>query len=143
DRLQISELNGAIFSGTLQGNADIPLAKGDQRYQATMSVDRVDFPRLTDLYFKYKTSIGSMNGRYDWTGNGGDARSMSGKGGVEVYNGDVFDIPLFGPLSGRWDRATLIFSMIRSISMFASTPAGRDSSSPHSINFSNTKLKAA
>ncbi|PYK96383.1 MAG: hypothetical protein DME32_17795, partial [Verrucomicrobia bacterium] len=99
DRLQISELNGAIFSGTLQGNADIPLAKDDQRYRATMTVDRVDFPRLTDLYFKYKTSTGSMNGRYDWTGNGSDARSMSGKGGVEVYNGDVFAIPLFGPLS--------------------------------------------
>jgi hypothetical protein len=99
DRLQISELNGAIFSGTLQGNADISLAKNDQRYRATMAVDRVDFPRLTDLYFKYQTSTGSMNGRYDWTGNGSDARSMSGKGEVEVHNGDVFAIPLFGPLS--------------------------------------------
>jgi hypothetical protein len=99
DRLQISELNGAILSGTLQGNADISLAKNDQRYQATMTVDRVDFPRLTDLYFKYKTSTGSMNGRYDWTGNGSDARSMSGKGEVDVHNGDVFAIPLFGPLS--------------------------------------------
>jgi AsmA-like C-terminal region len=99
DRLQISELNGAIFSGTLQGNADISLAKNDQRYRATMTVDRVDFPRLTDLYFKYKTSTGSMNGRYDWAGDGSDARSMSGKGEVEVRNGDVFAIPLFGPLS--------------------------------------------
>jgi hypothetical protein len=99
DRLQISELNGAVFSGTLQGNADISLAKNDQRYQATMTVDRVDFPRLTDLYFKYKTSTGSMNGRYEWTGNGSDARSMSGKGEVDVHNGDVFAIPLFGPLS--------------------------------------------
>ncbi|PYK79674.1 MAG: hypothetical protein DME38_06230 [Verrucomicrobia bacterium] len=99
DRLQISELNGAIFSGTLQVNADISLAKNDQRYRATITVDRVDFPRLTDLYFKYKTSTGSMNGHYDWTGNGSDARSMSGKGEVDVHNGDVFAIPLFGPLS--------------------------------------------
>jgi hypothetical protein len=99
DRLQISELNGAIFSGTLQGNTDISLAKDDHRYRATMTVDRIDFPRLTDLYFKYKTSTGSMNGRYDWTGIGSDARSMSGKGEMEVRNGDVFAIPLFGPLS--------------------------------------------
>ena len=99
DRLQISELNGAIFSGTLQGNADISLAKDDHRYRATMTADRIDFPRLTDLYFKYKTSTGSMNGRYDWTGIGSDARSMSGKGEMEVRNGDVFAIPLFGPLS--------------------------------------------
>ena len=99
DRLQISELDGAIFSGTLQGNADISLEKNDQRYRAIITLDGVDFPRLTDLYFKYKTSTGSMNGRYDWTGNGSDARSMSGKGDVDVRNGDVFAIPLFGPLS--------------------------------------------
>lgn len=99
DQLQISELSGAIFSGSVQGSADISLAKNDQRYRATITVDQVDFPRLTDLYFKYKTSTGSMNGRYDWAGTGSDARSMSGKGKVEVRNGDVFAIPLFGPLS--------------------------------------------
>src|SRR5205823_5233656 len=99
DRLQISDLNGAVFSGTLQGNADISLAKNDQRYHASLTIDQVDFPRLTDLYFKYKTSAGSMDGRYEWTGNGSEARSMNGKGEVEVRNGDVFAIPLFGPLS--------------------------------------------
>ena len=99
DRLQISELNGTIFSGTMRGGADISLAKNDQRYRATMTVDQVDFPRLTDLYFKYKTAAGSMNGRYEWTGSGSEARTMNGKGEVEVRNGDVFAIPLFGPLS--------------------------------------------
>jgi hypothetical protein len=64
-----------------------------------MTVDHVDFPKLTDLYFKYKTAVGLMNGRYEWTGIGSDARTMNGKGEVEVRNGDVFAIPLFGPLS--------------------------------------------
>jgi len=99
DRLQISELNGAIFSGTVRGGVDISLAKNDQRYRATMAVDHVDFPKLTDLYFKYKTAVGLMNSHYEWTGTGSDARTMSGKGEVEVRNGDVFAIPLFGPLS--------------------------------------------
>jgi hypothetical protein len=99
DRLQISELNGAIFSGTVRGGTDISLAKNDQRYRATMTFDHVDFPKLTDLYFKYKTAVGLMNGHYEWTGTGSDARTMNGKGEVEVRNGDVFAIPLFGPLS--------------------------------------------
>ena len=99
DRLQISELNGTIFSGSVRGGADISLAKNDQRYRATMTVDHVDFPKLTDLYFKYKTAVGLMNGHYEWTGTGSDARTMNGKGEVEVRNGDVFAIPLFGPLS--------------------------------------------
>src|SRR5256886_953062 len=80
DRLQISELNGAIFSGAVRGGADISLAKNDQRYRATMTVDHVDFPKLTDLYFKYKTAVGLMNGHYEWTGTGSDARTMNGKG---------------------------------------------------------------
>src|SRR5438309_2963996 len=46
DQLQISELNGTIFSGTVRGGADISLAKNDQRYRATMTVDHVDFPKL-------------------------------------------------------------------------------------------------
>jgi len=33
DRLQISELNGTIFSGTVRGSADLSLAKNDQRYR--------------------------------------------------------------------------------------------------------------
>ncbi len=183
DRLQISELNGAIFAGTVRGSADLSLAKNDQRYRAAMTVDHVDFPKLTDLYFKYKTAVGLMNGHYEWTGMGSDARTMNGKGEVEVRNGDVFAIPLFGPLSdilnkimpgvgyrvarkgnmsftikdgvirtsdfhvdggtfGMVGEGTPIFSMTKSTSMFALTPAEPGPCSLRSINFSNTRPKA-
>jgi len=104
DRLQIIDLNGAIFSGTIEGSADISLAREDQRYRANVAVERIDFPRLTDLYFKYKTAQGFMNGHFEWTGVGSDARSINGKGEVEVRNGDVFAIPIFGPLSDLLDK---------------------------------------
>ncbi len=99
DRLQITELSGSIFSGTIRGSADLSLAKEAPVYSATMAAEGVDFPRLTSLYFNYKTSEGSMNGQYEWSGIGSDPRSMVGKGQVDVHNGDVFAIPLFGPLS--------------------------------------------
>ena len=99
DRLQITDLNSTIFSGTVKGNADISLAKDNQRYKASVVVDQLDFPRLTDLYFKYKTAEGFMNGRFDWSGIGSNARSIDGKGEAEVRNGDVFAVPVFGPLS--------------------------------------------
>src|SRR6185436_18432665 len=47
-----------------------------------------------------KTSRGELEGSYDFTGLGGDARTMRGTGKIEVTNGDVFAIPIFGPLSG-------------------------------------------
>jgi hypothetical protein len=104
DRLQITDLRGALLSGTLRGNTDISLAKNDPRYRANISVSEINFPLLTDLYYNYKTALGLFNGTYDFTGLGSDARTMRGRGKVEVTNGDVFAIPIFGPLSGILNR---------------------------------------
>jgi AsmA-like C-terminal region len=100
DRLQIVDLRGNLLSGSVRGNADISLAKGDQRYRAKLAVDGMDFPKLTDLYWNYKTAQGRLSGSYDFTGNGDNARLMQGNGTLSVANGDVFAIPVFGPLSG-------------------------------------------
>jgi hypothetical protein len=104
DRLQITDLRGALLSGTLRGNADISLARNDPRYRANVSVNEINFPLLTDLYYNYKTALGLLNATYDFTGLGSDPRTMRGHGKVEVTNGDVFAIPIFGPLSGILNR---------------------------------------
>jgi hypothetical protein len=100
DRLQIAELKSTLFSGTVRGTADISLAQNDGRYRANVVAERVDFPKLTDLYYDYKTVQGQMAGTYDFTGVGSDPRRMRGTGKIEITNGDVFAIPIFGPLSG-------------------------------------------
>jgi hypothetical protein len=99
DRLQLNNVRGSLFSGSVGGTADISLAKGDPHYQANLTVQRIDFPQLTDLYFKYKTAQGQMAATYDFTGLGDNARTMRGNGRIDVTNGDVFAIPIFGPLS--------------------------------------------
>jgi len=99
DRLQIVDLRGGLFSGNVRGNADISLAHNDQRYRAKLAVETVDFPRLTDLYWAYKTAHGQLSGTYDFTGVGDNARLMQGSGKINVANGDVFAIPIFGPIS--------------------------------------------
>jgi hypothetical protein len=100
DRLQIVDLRGGLFGGNVRGNADISLAHNDQRYHAKIAVDGVNFPRLTDLYYNYKTVHGQLNGTYDFNGVGDKSRLMQGSGKIMVANGDVFAIPIFGPLSG-------------------------------------------
>jgi hypothetical protein len=104
DRLQIVDLRGALLSGTLRGSADISLTKNDPRYRANIAVREINFPLLTDLYYNYKTALGLLNGTYDFTGVGSDARTMRGRGKVEVTDGNVFAIPIFGPLSGILNR---------------------------------------
>ncbi len=99
DHLQIVDLHGALLSGSVLGSADISLAHNDQRYRAKLAVDAIDFPRLTDLYWGYKTAHGQLSGTYDFSGVGDNARLMQGDGKINVANGDVFAIPVFGPLS--------------------------------------------
>ncbi len=99
DHLQIVELHGGLLSGSVRGSADISLAHTDQRYRAKLAVDAIDFPRLTDLYWAYKTAHGQLSGTYDFSGVGDNARLMQGDGKINVANGDVFAIPVFGPLS--------------------------------------------
>ncbi len=91
---------GKTLAGTLRGNADISLARNDPRYRARVLVSEINFPLLTDLYYNYKTAQGVLNGTYDFNGLGTEWRTMRGDGKVEVSNGDVFAIPIFGPLSG-------------------------------------------
>jgi AsmA-like C-terminal region len=102
DRLQILDIRGDIFSGVLRGNADISLAKNNPRYRAALAVNDMDFPHLTGLYFNYyhyRNVRGQLSGTYDFTGFGTDARKMNGSGKVAVTSGDVFAIPVLGPIS--------------------------------------------
>ena len=100
NRLQLNEISGRLFNGDIRGTADISLAKGDPHYQAKLALEGVDFPRVADLYFKYQTARGRLSGTYDWTGLGSEARSLRGNGSARVNDGDIFAIPVFGPLSG-------------------------------------------
>lgn len=100
DRLKISDLNGALFGGRIRGNADISLVKAKPGHSVSMQLENVDFASLTKLYFNYDNSHGRLNGRYNFTGRGDNARTMEGRGELSVTDGNVFGIPFLGPLSG-------------------------------------------
>ena len=80
DRLQLVDLAGGLFSGTVRGGADISLARGDPHYRAKLTVKGIDFPQLTNLYWQYKSAQGQLSGTYDFKGLGDNARLMSGSG---------------------------------------------------------------
>ncbi len=100
DRVQLLGIEGKLFDGTVRLTADIATAKNDHHYSATVAVDDLDFPRLTDLYFKYETARGRLAGIYNFQAIGDDAQTMRGSGEIKVSNGNIFAIPVLGPLSG-------------------------------------------
>ncbi|MEP6809110.1 MAG: AsmA-like C-terminal region-containing protein [Chthoniobacterales bacterium] len=100
DRVQLIGIEGQLFDGTVKGAADISVARQDKSYSASIAVEGIEFPSLTDLYFKYETAHGQLSGTYDFKGVGDDAKSMRGNGKIRISNGNVFAIPVLGPLSG-------------------------------------------
>ena len=100
EQVDLIGLEGVLFGGKVRSDATIHAAENDERHRATITVEGVDFPRLTDLYFDYKTARGLLAGTYTFEGWGSDTRRMAGNGQLKVTNGDVFAIPVFGPLSG-------------------------------------------
>lgn len=101
DRLHLTNLRGQLFEGEMIGSLDLDLRKQSKlNYRASIEARNVEMVELTKLYFNYQESKGLLKGKYRWTGHGDNAASMKGYGHAEVAQGNVFSLPVFGPLSG-------------------------------------------
>lgn len=103
-RVQLQEVSASLFDGTVFGRADIRLEGEDRGYSAVVRVDEVDFQEVTRLYFDFDEAEGALSGLYEFAGLDDDPRTMSGEGYMELLRGDVFAIPVLGPLSGIIDE---------------------------------------
>jgi hypothetical protein len=88
-----------LFGGTTRLKADIATGQPNARQKMSVNLSKVNFETLTRLYFDYKDSKGVVSGNYDFSFVTGNARAMSGGGNLIVENGNVFAIPVLGPLS--------------------------------------------
>ena len=88
-----------LFGGSARLTANITTGEADARQQMSVVLDNVDFETLTRLYFDYKDSKGVLDASYDFTFVPGRPRLMRGRGRLLVENGNVFAIPVLGPLS--------------------------------------------
>lgn len=99
-RLKITNLLASLYSGTLRGTADISLRREDPFFSGQVQVENIEFPKITKIYFNYETSKGELTGKYAFSGRGDNARLLQGTGELKVVEGNVFAIPLLGPLTG-------------------------------------------
>jgi hypothetical protein len=88
-----------LFGGNVRLDAVISTGQPGARQQMKVDLERVNFETLTRLYFDYRDSKGSLSGRYDFSFVPGKPEQMRGKGNLLVEDGNVFAIPVLGPLS--------------------------------------------
>lgn len=97
--LKIRDVKGNLFDGTFTFNGDVSIKKEDPGYSATVQLDRLDFEKVTKLYFNYDDSNGHLSGDFRFATSGKNPADIEGIGNFHVMDGDVFAIPVFGPLS--------------------------------------------
>lgn len=91
--------NAQLMGGNVGMKAVVSIDASDPTFGADIDIRRVNFARLTKLYFDYDDSEGILSGRYKFTARAGQEEKMQGEGSIRVEDGHVFAIPILGPLS--------------------------------------------
>ena len=88
-----------LYGGNVRLNAAVTTGQPGARQEMTVDLERVNFETLTRLYFDYRDSKGAVSGRYKFGFVPGRPELMRGTGNLLVEDGNVFAIPVLGPLS--------------------------------------------
>ena len=97
--LQLKNINADLFGGEVIVDLEVGLANDHNPCSGVIELAQVNFSKLTDLYFGYDGSDGLLNGHFLFEQNLGDPHSLVARGNLKVEDGNVFNIPVLGPLS--------------------------------------------
>ncbi len=84
-------------SGRFQGNFNID--RNDKSYAAQLNVDKASFAKLAETYDFETQTQGEITGHFNFTSTGIPGESLTGEGAATIANGNIFAIPVLGPLS--------------------------------------------
>lgn len=89
---------GFVFNGRLGASIEFPRA-GHPAHQGSIVLERASFQRLMELFDAPRDTEGLFSGTFNYGMESGGADSLRGEGDARVEDGDVFAVPLLGPLS--------------------------------------------
>lgn len=98
-KIKVEVPSARLFGGSARIAAEISTGQPGVPQRVDVELNSVDFETLTGLYFDYKGSKGLVSGQYKFSFVPGSPKLMEGQGNLLVENGDVFAIPVLGPLS--------------------------------------------
>lgn len=97
NQVDVSKLAFQTFQGPCKGNLTVQLKQ--QAYQGGLQWSRLHLKDLGALYHFKNADQGLLTGRLDYSGQGKDIRQFNGKGSIGLERGNLFSIPMMGPLS--------------------------------------------
>ena len=91
--------NAELFGGDVGVKAIVSIDPNNPVFSTNATLTRVNFAKLTRLYFDYDDSKGVISGDYRFDARMGAEENMTGLGSLRIEDGNVFAIPIFGPFS--------------------------------------------
>ncbi|WP_018969262.1 AsmA-like C-terminal region-containing protein [Rubritalea marina] len=96
-RVLIEKLNGSAYNGKVSGYVHV--TPDTLKYNADVRWSNVKLADLCRAYNIKSVDQGYLSGNFTFNGESAEARKLQGNGTVNLRDGDLFQVPLFGPLS--------------------------------------------
>ncbi|MFC7338908.1 AsmA-like C-terminal region-containing protein [Haloferula chungangensis] len=98
DSVNVSDLSLGVFGGLVRGSLK-SATSGGRKISGELDWTRVSLPELSKAYDFENKAQGLVTGRLDFTQLGNDVSGLSGAGHIALEKGELFEVPIFGPLS--------------------------------------------
>jgi hypothetical protein len=103
DRLDIPRATAGLFGGMVTGTGEVDRLASTQDFIAAVQADNVSFGPLARVYSPGSATEGQLAGGFRLAGRGqpaaAETKNLRGAGQMTIRDGDIFALPLLGPLS--------------------------------------------
>ena len=97
---QIDDFTADLYEGKLRGKSRFVLGDADATYRFDFNTENVDVSKLlTDMRGPGRKVTGVLKGAAELEGQGSDLAALKGKGNLEITDGVLWEVPLFGIFS--------------------------------------------
>jgi hypothetical protein len=103
DRLDVPRATARLLGGAVTGSGEIDHLSSTQDFIAAVQADEVAFGPLAQVYSPGTETAGQLSGGFRLAGRGQpsatESQDFRGAGQATIREGDIFALPLLGPLS--------------------------------------------
>jgi len=97
------DLKAKLFEGDVHVTGKFDLSENGTAFTSTVAIRKIDFGQLAETYELKTSSQGHFTGNATIAGNIGSLESIIANGSAVIHDGNVFAIPVLGPLSKMID----------------------------------------
>lgn len=99
DRVRIDDLDTGVFGGRVRADFDSLVGGAEPKVEGEFDWTGLSLPEIAETYEFETSPKGTITGRIDFSLTGTDVGGLDGRGHVALEEGQLFDVPMFGPLS--------------------------------------------